>query len=184
MTARRQLPEKDRLRTLILSGRSLSELARMYGVTHQAVASMLKRQGLDHLVVEQRAERVSSATFIPWRRRKVAHDQDYLIRQLRTYVRSLGIGVPLTNPELEAKAAAGTLTPAEKVTLGALASLRGSLDRFRQEMDESGAVVTYDYATGFDVVPAEPGDRHYVRWPADVPDRRDEALARIHARSS
>jgi hypothetical protein len=140
---------------------------------------MLTKEGLDHLVRPR-----NHAVFIPWRRRKTAHDNDYLIRSLRLYVRSLGLGAPLTNPELEQKAAEGTLTASEAVTLRALSDLRGQLDRFRAEMDAAKAVVTYDYETGFDVVPAQPGDRHYVRWPAGVPDQRDEVLARADARVS
>lgn len=151
----------------------------MYNVSKAAVGEMLVKEGLDHLLA-----RNVQAMFIPWKRRKLAHDQDYAIVCLRLYVRSLGFGAPLTNPELDAKAEAGTLTDKEAGTRRSLADLRSRLAKFKAEMDRHGAVVTYDYETGFDFVPAEPGDRHYVRWPADVPDHRDEALAgaRLRAR--
>ncbi len=118
---------------------------------------------------------------LPWSPVKVEHEQDYLVRMLRLHSRSQGVGAPLVNSDLEAKAEAGTLTPEEAKKRTALARLRAMLDRFEARMDEAKAVVTYDYETGFDVVPAEPGDRHYVRWPADVPDQRNQLLARARA---
>ncbi len=178
MAGERKLPETDVLRTLLLSGHRKASIARMYGVTWSAVDLQLKASGLNALAPARPV-----CSMIPWHPVKLAHSYHYLVRMLRLYARSLGQGKPLTNPEYEAKAAAGTLTNEEAKARTVLTRYRAQLAKFQARMDEAHAVVTYDYDSeeGFDVVPAEPGDRHYVRWPDDVPDQRDEILSRAHA---
>src|SRR6266550_1064892 len=123
MAAPRKLPERDRLRTLLLSGVKVREIATTYRVTEAAVRQMISRENLTGSVTRALP---SHKDFIPWRV-KVCHMQDYAVRSLRLYVRSLGLGTPLTNPDLEAKARLGQLTVEEGVRLTALAYLRAQL---------------------------------------------------------
>lgn len=180
MAAPRKLPERDRLRTLLLSNVKVREIAATYRVSEAAVRQMISRENLTDAVTPALP---SHKEFIPWRV-KVAHLQDYAVRSLRLYARSLGLGAPLTNPELEAKARLGQLSVEEGVRLTALASLRAQLQGFMDKLDQLEVVVDYDREEGFVFVPRRSGDKHYVRWPKGVPDKRDEILARLRENST
>lgn len=180
MAAPRKLPEKDRLRTLLLSGRSVLDIAATYDCTVAAVRRMIAREGLEATVTPIRP---SFKTFIPWRV-AVHHSNDYPVRMLRLYVRSLGLGTPLDRPDLEDRARHGALTVEEGLTLSALRKLSGQLALFEAEMDKEEVVIDYEHDTGFQYVDRKPGDKHYVRWPAGVSDKRDDVLARLRANST
>lgn len=177
MAAPRKLPERDRLRTLLLSGQSIRQISETYGTSVAAVRRMVEREGLEAAVTPARP---SFKAFIPWRV-AVRHSQDYEVRALRWYTRSLGLGTPLDRPDLEDRARHGALTVEEGLSLAALRKIRGQLALFMEEMDKADAVVDYDHETGFKYVARKPGDKHYVRWPSDVPDTRDDILARLRA---
>ncbi len=175
MVAPRKLPERDRLQTLLLSGRTVPQLAEMYHVSTAAVRRMLEREGLEGIVPMGRP---SYRDFIPWTV-KVKHNQDYAVRCLRLYFRSLGLGPPLHDQALAAKTE--PLTPAEASRVSSLAKLRGLLAGFVAELNDQEVVVTYDPDQGFYYVPRKEGDRHYVRWPDNVRDTREGVLARTRA---
>lgn len=177
MAARRVLPERDILEVLLRSGQTAASIARTYGTSRAAVSAALGRSGLTNLG-HRAAARSDHATFIPWKR-KLEHDRQYALVCLRFYIRSLGVGAPLENALLDAKAAEGTLTASEKITRDALRWRRNQMGLFTAELDRERAVVDYAYETGFIFVPAKPGDKHYVRWPKDVPDHRDDVLERL-----
>lgn len=168
----RILPEKDRLRTLLLSGRSVPWIAKQYGVSRAAVYGAITRAGLQDTLNAAGLVQPRSP-FIPWSV-PVAHSNDYDLRMLRFYIRSIGMGKPILDPN-------------SSTDQHYAQDRQGQLDLWRGELDAADVVLDYDpdhpcsgvgCELGFSYVARKPDDRHYVRWPAGVPDHRDAALAR------